>query len=125
MADAFNPFDGEDTASFPPYWDHPSLERMHAESWNQDSLNDTLNTTFESDLFEFSATEHVFDPQAPLFPDDPMSAHLGNAERNTIHVALHEQLTSHYDGSGRPPCSQVEGYINVCVRASKRPDHKR
>jgi hypothetical protein len=130
MSDAFDPFDGESKAS--------------ADGDVMNATFDTTHTFESPDFFEFSALSHNDDNdnnmqnnnplQAPLlFPDDPMFPTLQDnsntnnsnnnsnsnistvAEPNTIHVALHEQLTTLHQGNGNgsAPISQVEGSIHV------------
>lgn len=90
-------------------------------SEQHDSMRNNLNQTLESDLFEFSAvttnSEYSFQ-NLSTFPDDVMfpSLQVSSNEyvkQTTIHVALHEQLTTVYEGNDNVPVSQVEGSIHV------------
>lgn len=115
MSDAFNPFDAAAAAAAATDGTISSDSQKKNGSW--DATNTTMNTTFESDAFEFSAADdadfsaNIF--QAPfLFPDDPFDVPK-TGEKHTIHVALHEQLTCLYEGNDNAPSSQVEGTIHV------------
>ena len=86
-----------------------------------------MNTTFDTDLFEFGTTVHEagggvdFLEAPPLFPDDPFdidSPVMSDLEtgglESTVHVSIHEVLTSLYDGCSGTSSCQVEGFVYVC-----------
>lgn len=140
--DAFDPFGEfhdvdqnaeleEPEGDMDPWW----VERNSA----TESKSAALNETYESEIFQFSAgtasannnsSSNIL--EAPeMFPDDPMATQGSSvSEQNTVHVALHEQLTSVYDGKETVPSSQVQGSIharsstgnpfNLLVRDPKR-----
>lgn len=96
----------------------------HEQDYN--TRSSAMNTTFDTDLFEFGTTVPEeggvnFLEAPPLFPDDPFDIdapvmsdlEFGGLE-TTVHVSIHEVLTSLYDGGSGTSSCQVEGFVYVC-----------
>jgi hypothetical protein len=87
--------------------------------------NKALNTTFESDPFEFSAISSVpnrdNDGLSTLFADDPFldtkptsgKTRLATAPIATVRVGVHEQISALYDDTSRAGSVEVQGSIHV------------
>ena len=121
MSDAFDPFDDDSHAFSQSEERSMGMYSSEMLSEQHNTMRYNLNTTLESDLFEFSAvtTNSGYSFQDPAtFPDDVMfpSLQVNSDEfvkQTTIHVVLHEQLTTVYEGNDNVPVSQVEGSIHV------------
>ena len=115
--DAFNPFadDGGINESGKP-------ASSQWGTWGHDLHNTTLNTTFDTHTFDYSAASSMDGTndllEGPvLFPEDPMTAPppilIDGKKRKTVHVAMHEQVSCLYDGGANTHHTQVEGSIHV------------
>jgi hypothetical protein len=85
--------------------------------WKEASKQ-ALDTTFDSDVFEFSATSS-FEGQEEetgsiFFPDDPFLA----SSPIKVRVAIHEQLSAMYDDFSQEGAITVTGSIHVKVAES-------
>lgn len=84
---------------------------------------ETGNATHtQSDMFQFSVKsspsslndQHPFhDNGHDMFPSPPTNSTPDRIEPTAIHVALHEQLTTRYEGNNNIAVSHVEGSIHV------------
>ena len=90
-----------------------------ADFWNDEPKNKLLDTTFESDPFEFSAISSIQpkgqDGQSTLFPEDPFQIPTPSSVKQipTVRVGVHEQLSAIYDEVSSEGNVQVEGSIHV------------
>jgi hypothetical protein len=91
-------------------------------SWTK---NTSHETSFESTLFEFSATsgqqpeafpEPVFFPEDPFFDGKNVSTHHAGDNKggvSKVHVAIHEQLSAMYDDFSQEGSISVTGSLRV------------
>ena len=105
----------------------PWAEKLTVLGVKQNVNNTSGDTTsFEDDLFEFTATSSVqvgdFDEpdesQSFFFPTDPFGTPI-TEKRQIVRVAIHEQLSALYDDISSDPACQVDGRVLVQTPTSK------